>query len=126
MIIRKSIPILVETRREIYNSLNWHTRSNVWHPPTDVYETQKSIVVKMEIAGIKDEDLEVMLQENILVVSGSRSDSSERRAYHQMEIPYGKFSVGIDLPVLIDVENTQAEYKDGFLMIHLPKKVVEK
>lgn len=126
MIIKKSAPIFVETHREVYSSVSWHVRSNAWHPPTDVFETEDSIVVKMEIAGIKDEDLEVLLQENILVINGNRSDSSERRAYHQMEIPYGKFSVGIDLPVPIDTEDAKAEYKDGFLMIHLPKKAVEK
>jgi HSP20 family protein len=121
-IIRKSQPILLETRREIYNSVTWHVRSNVWRPPTDVYETEKNVVVKMEIAGMRDEDLEVVVQGNLLLISGSRSDSTERKAYHQMEIPFGKFSVGVDLPVRVNTDNATAEYKDGFLIIQFSKE----
>ena len=121
-IIRKSHPVLIETRRDVYGSVTWHVRSNVWRPPTDVYETEENLIVKMEIAGMRDEDLEVVVQDNLLLISGSRSDSIERKAYHQMEIPFGKFSVGIDLPVRVDTENATAEYKDGFLTIQLPKE----
>jgi HSP20 family protein len=121
-IVRKSQPLIVETRREIYNSIVWHVRSNTWRPPTDMYETEDHVIVKMEIAGMRDEDLEVALQDNQLSISGSRSDSAERKAYHQMEIPFGKFSVSIDLPVRVNTEDATAEYKDGFLTIQLPKE----
>lgn len=121
-IVRKSRPFVVETRREIYNSIVWHVRPNVWRPPTDVYETDESVIVKMEIAGMRDEDLEVVVQDDLLLISGSRLDSAERKAYHQMEIPFGKFSVSIDLPVRVNTDNAIAEYKDGFLTIQLPKE----
>ena len=121
-IVRKSQPLIVETRREIYNSIVWHVRSNTWRPPTDMYETEDNVIVKMEIAGMRDEDLEVALQDNQLLISGSRADSTERKAYHQMEIPFGKFSVGIELPVRVNTESATAEYKDGFLTIQLPKE----
>ncbi len=120
-IIRKSFSTLMDTHRELFNAINWHVRSSVWNPPTDIYETDEHLVVKMEIAGMRDEDLEVAVQENVLMVSGRRNDSSERRAYHQMEIPFGKFALAIDLPVLVDMEKASAEYKDGFLTISLPK-----
>jgi HSP20 family protein len=118
---RKPLSTLMETRREIFTAINWHVRSSVWNPPTDVYETDQSVVVKMEIAGMREEDLEVAIQDNILVVSGSRTDSTERRAYHQMEIPFGRFAVTVDLPALVDVEKASAKYKDGFLTINLPR-----
>ena len=121
-IIRKSQPVLIETRREMYNTVTWHVRSNIWRPPTDVYETEERLVVIVEIAGMRDEDLEVAVQDNLLLISGSRSDSVERKAYHQMEIPFGKLSVGIELPSQVDTENAIAEYKDGFLTIQLPKE----
>jgi len=111
----------METRREILTAVSWHVRSNAWKPLTDVYQTEGSLVVKMEVAGLRDEDLEITVQENVLVVIGTRPDSSERRAYHQMEIPFGKFESTIDLPLAVDVEEAQAEYKDGFLTIILPK-----
>lgn len=121
-IVRKSHPLIVETRREILSAITWRVRANVWHPPTDVYETDDFLVVKMEIAGMRDEDLEVAVQGNLLMVSGSRSDSLERKAYYQMEIPFGRFSVGIELPVPVNSENASAEYKDGFLTIQFPKE----
>jgi len=120
-IIRKTHSTLLESRREVLTAVSWHVRSNVWKPLTDVYETEGSVVVKMEIAGLRDEDLEVAVQGNFLLVSGSRLDSSERRAYHQMEIPFGKFEIVIDLPLPVDMENAGAEYKDGFLTVTLPK-----
>jgi len=120
-VIRKQQSTLMETRREAHSAVSWHVRSNVWKPLTDVYETDTSLIVKMEIAGLRDEDLEVAIQENVLLVSGIRSGMSERRAYHQMEIPYGKFEISIDMPVAVKVERSSAEYKDGFLTITLPK-----
>ncbi len=121
-IVRKVHPIIVESRREILSAITWRVRANVWHPPTDVYETEDSLVVKMEIAGMRDEDLEVAVQGSLLMVSGSRSDSLERKAYHQMEIPFGRFSVSIQLPVPVNTDHASAEYKDGFLTIQFPKE----
>lgn len=107
----------IKTTRQLRN---WQVRSNVWRPPTDVYETEESLVVKMEIAGMRDEDFEVVLQDRYLLINGSRSEKMERKAYHQMEIPFGKFSVGIEIPTSIESDDTTAEYKDGFLTITLP------
>lgn len=121
-IVRKLHPLIVESRREILSAVTWRVRANVWHPPTDVYETEDSLVVKMEIAGMRDEDLEVAVQGSLLMVSGSRSDSLERKAYHQMEIPFGRFSVSIELPVPVNTDHASAEYKDGFLTIQFPKE----
>ena len=123
-IIRKSQPILVETRREVHNILAWQVRSNVWRPPTDIYETDDGFVVKIEVAGLRDEDLEVIIESHLLLISGGRVDSSERRAYHQMEIPFGKFSLAVDLPTGVKTEGASAEYKDGFLTIQIPKEKV--
>jgi HSP20 family protein len=87
-----------------------------------VYEIEDDVIVKVELAGIRDEEIEVAVQDNQLWVSGVRSDSSEHRAYHQMEILYGKFSVIIDLPTAVNSEKAHAHYKDGFLTIQLPKE----
>jgi HSP20 family protein len=124
-IIRKSSSVLLETRRETYTAMSWFVRSNTWRPPTDVYETDENFMVKMEIAGVKEEDIEVVIQDELLLVNGIRSDSSERKSYHQMEIQFGKFSVGIELPVQVNAENAIAEYKDGFLTIQLPKEKMD-
>src|SRR5512134_1971194 len=71
-------------------------RPRAWRPPTDLYETEEFIVVRIEIAGIKEKEYTITLRDRRLVISGMRSDVSERRAYHQMEIPFGEFAVEIE------------------------------
>jgi HSP20 family protein len=120
-IVRKSSTTLLETRREILHAVSWQVRSNVWSPPTDVYETEEAYVVRVEIAGMREEDFEILLENNTLLISGSRPDLTERRAYQQMEIRFGKFSTALNLPAAVNIEQARAEYKDGFLTIVLPK-----
>ena len=120
-IVRKSSTTLLETRREILHAVSWQVRSNIWSPPTDVYETEEAYVARVEIAGMREEDFEVLLANNTLMISGSRPDHTERRAYQQMEIRFGKFSTAVNLPGTVDIEQARAEYKDGFLTIVLPK-----
>ena len=120
-IVRKSGTALMEVRRDIFHAVSWQVRSTVWSPPTDVYETDKAYIVRVEIAGMREEDFEVAVENHTLHISGSRPDSSARRAYHQMEIRFGKFSTSIGLPNPVDVEQSRAEYKDGFLIVTLSK-----
>ena len=58
-IVRKSYPSTIEVRRDILHAIHWQVRSSVWHPPTDVYETEDDFIVKVEIAGMRDEDFTV-------------------------------------------------------------------
>lgn len=120
-IVRKSVSAIAETRREILHSISWHVRSSVWSPPTDVYETEEKYVIKVEIAGMRDDDFEVAFENGILMIAGYRSDLNERRAYHQMEIRFGRFEIAVEIPISVDMEKATAEYRDGFLTIVLPK-----
>ena len=120
-IIRRSSSMLLESRREILQAIHWQISSNAWSPPTDIYEVEPGYVIKVEIAGMSEDNFEVSIEENILIITGSRPDFPERRAYHQMEIQFGKFEIAVELPAPVDVENATAGYKDGFLTIHLPR-----
>ena len=120
-VLRKSVSSIVETRREIVHAIGWPLSPNFWSPPTDVYETEAAFVVKVEVAGMRDEDFELGFDNHTLRIRGQRSDSTERRAYYQMEIRSGKFEIAVEIPTPIDAEQAIAEYKDGFLMVHLPK-----
>jgi HSP20 family protein len=120
-IVRKSFSAVTETRREARHTVSWHVRSTTWSPPTDVYETEENCVIKVEVAGMRDEDFEVGFEKNILMILGHRPDRNEKRAYHQMEIRFGHFEIAVEIPVVIDIEKAIAEYKDGFLIIMLPK-----
>jgi len=119
-IVRKSFST-IETRRDVLQTVSWHVRSSMWSPPTDVYETEDSYAVKIEIAGMRDEDFDVAFENNTLWISGYRPDRNERRAYHQMEIRFGRFELAVEIPIPVDIEKATAEYKDGFLMIVFPK-----
>lgn len=125
MIIRKQQSLLDGMKREAYETVTWHVRPKVWCPPTDVYESETGVIVRVEIAGIRDEDIEMAMQGTLLLISGVRSDSSERRAYHQMEIPFGKFSVCVELPTSAIIEDANANYKDGFLTIDFSKEKLD-
>lgn len=113
----------VETRREVLHAVGWQVqvRAGVWSPPTDVYETENDFVVRVEIAGMREEDFEIAVENNFLMISGSRSDIPERRAYQQMEIRFGKFETIVGIPASVDLEASRAEYTEGFLTISLPK-----
>lgn len=123
-VIRKSSATLLDTRREVLHAVSWQVRSHVWSPPTDEYENEETYVVLVEIAGMRDDDFEISLENNILLVSGTRPDFLERRAYQQMEIRFGKFETSVHLPGPVDIEQARAEYQDGFLTIILPKEIL--
>lgn len=95
--------------------------SRVWHPPTDVYETDTHIMVRVEVAGLCEDDFAVRLQGRDLEVAGRRHDPSSKLAYQQMEISYGAFHSDVHLPCDVDESSVRAKYENGFLLIMLPK-----
>lgn len=97
------------------------SRNRLWRPPTDMYETDDAIILRLEVAGMKEEDFSITLHERHLYICGSRSDAAERRAFHQMEIPFGQFALEVDLPAPVNPDRVEAFYRDGFLMINLTK-----
>jgi HSP20 family protein len=100
------------------------TATRLWRPPTDVFETETQVVVLMEIAGMKQKDLNVSLIDNVLVIKGDRQEKTlaHKTFYRNMEINYGMFERNIYLPEFIDPDSVKAEYKEGFLEIRLEKK----
>ena len=95
--------------------------SFAWSPPTDVYETDASFIVRMEVAGMRQSDFTIDVENNFLVISGVRMESPERRTYHQMEIRFGEFNSSVKVPAGVDVSKAEADYEDGFLNVVLPK-----
>ena len=105
--------------------MDWRimVRQRAWRPATDVFEIDDQYIVRIEIAGMREEDFSISVDHNSLIIQGTREDTKERRAYHQMEIRYGEFSTEVDLPSSIDIEKVQASYRDGFLIVTLPKSL---
>lgn len=104
-------------------SLHWHLsrHSSAWRPPTDVFETQDHILVRVEIAGMREDGFSIEIDGRHLIIRGTRQDVAEKRAYHQMEIRFGDFIIDFDLPTQINTDQVEAVYKNGFLLIQLPK-----
>jgi HSP20 family protein len=97
------------------------SQSHTWRPPTDVFETADAYVVRVEIAGMQDKDFSISLSDRLLAIRGIRPDVTVRRAYHQMEIFFGEFLSEVELPGPVVSEKTEAEYREGFLWMILPK-----
>jgi HSP20 family protein len=92
-----------------------------WHPPTDVYETDDCVVVKVEIAGMEEKDFGISLDGKRLLISGIRRDPASKLGYQQMEILYGTFETHVHLARAIEEDKIEAMYQNGFLIVHLPK-----
>lgn len=120
-VIRKSDSSVNERRRDLVHTVCWTMRSSVWSPPTDVYETEEAYIVRVEVAGMRESEFEITLEDGFLQIGGIRPDVQERRAYQQMEIRFGRFDTAIGLPEPVDADASRAEYADGFLTVTLPK-----
>lgn len=93
----------------------------IWHPPTDVYETDDCVVVKVEVAGMAEEDFSISLDGKRLVIGGVRRDPAAKLGYQQMEILYGRFEAEVHVARAIDEDRIEATYQSGFLNVRLPK-----
>lgn len=94
-----------------------------WTPALDLYEDKENFVVKVELPGMKREDIEVSLHEGSLSLSGERK-SEEKYAdaeVYRTERFFGRFQRTVTLPTPVAAEKVKAAYKDGVLTITLPK-----
>lgn len=99
-------------------------RSVAWRPLADIHESAESMTVKIELAGMSEEEIEVTLYEDALVVSGERHDDHEHGEnlhYHEAQIRYGPFRLVVLVPSPIDREAVKARYENGFLWVDLLK-----
>ncbi len=97
--------------------------ATMWIPVVDVEETKDSLVVRVEIPGMKKEDIKIQTVGEGLVISGERRHEAEEkdRYFHRVERTYGKFQRAFALPVEVEPDKAKASYKDGVLEITFPK-----
>ena len=96
--------------------------------PVEVYETPNEFVVKVELPGVKKEDVDIVIRDNYLVIKAEKKEEveEERQHVHLRERVYGKFERVIPLPPDLDTDNAKASFKDGVLEIRIPKKAATK
>ena len=97
-------------------------------PAVDVYEDEHNLVLKLEIPGVNEEDLNVSLENNLLTVSGERKFEKEEKEenFHRIERRYGSFMRTFRLPSTVDAEKVDAGYDKGLLKITIGKRAEAK
>ena len=93
-----------------------------WSPALDLYQNNDNVIVRVELPGMRKEDIEISLQDGMLTISGERkSETSEGDKAERTERYVGKFRRSISLPTQVDSNKVAATYRDGILTITLPK-----
>jgi len=100
-----------------------HWPFTAWTPPCDIYETDKEIVLKMELPEMREGDVHVTLENNLLTLRGERKfeEAVNRENYHRIEREYGEFTRNFTMPTFVEGSKVLAEFKEGMLTITLPK-----
>lgn len=102
-------------------SRQWAARPHLWRPPTDLLETEQAYVVRVEVAGMQEAELNIAIEGSEMAVYGLRQQPAEQAAYYQMEVRFGEFLSAVQLPGEVNTDGIQAAYQDGFLTVTLPK-----
>ena len=97
-------------------------------PPVDVYEDEQNLVLKLEVPGVNEEDLNVSLENDTLLIQGERKFEKEEKEenFHRIERRYGAFTRTFKLPNTLDPEKVEANYEKGILKITIGKKAEAK
>lgn len=109
---------LIRTDRRVTPS------GRLWNPAADVYRSAEGWVVKVDLAGVCTEELEVEIRDSILSIRGCRRDTHYRDGfvYQQMEITYSRFEKSIEFPSPIEGAKIRQDYRDGFLIIEVRRE----
>jgi len=96
----------------------------LWYPSADIYQTPDGWLVKVELAGVSAEEIEIDVQGNQLYIAGCRRDKScaVGMTFQQMEITYSRFEKTLEFPASIDGASIEHNFDNGLLIIHLWKK----
>lgn len=96
-------------------------------PKVNTREGKEAYHIEVELPGIKKEEVDIKVEENVLSISGERNlrDEFKEEDYHKVESYYGKFSRSFTLPERVDVENIHAESADGLLEVVIPKLKID-
>ena len=97
-------------------------------PPVDIYEDEHKIVLKLEVPGLKQEDLDIQVENSTLTVKGERKFEKEEKEenFHRIERRYGSFFRSFTVPNTVNTENVKANYDAGVLRIELEKRAEAK
>jgi len=100
-----------------------HVSSHIWSPPVDVYEDQDSVVIKIDLPGMSQEDIDIEMNNDTLTIKGERKfdDEGQRDKYVRVERQYGMFQRTFTIGIPIESDKVKATYRNGILELVLPK-----
>jgi HSP20 family protein len=112
---------LMQLTRRLHPAAGDRAQPLHWQSAVDVYRTRQDWLVKVELAGVHQEDVELVTSGRMLIVRGKRTDSSIIAEYtlHSLEIAYATFERSIELPVPLEGARISVEYHDGMLWLHV-------
>ena len=95
-----------------------------WKPDVDLNETDKSFIIKADIAGLTKKDIEINIVDDVLTISGNRNNEKDEEGdyFHYRERLKGSFSRSFNLPEIVDKDKITANFKNGILTVELEKK----
>lgn len=95
-----------------------------WTPSVDIFENKDNIVLEAELPGLKPEDVNISIENNVLTISGERKfeKKDEGDNFHRVERGYGSFTRSFTLPPTVSAENATAEFENGILHLTLAKR----
>ncbi|ADV84699.1 Hsp20/alpha crystallin family protein [Terriglobus saanensis] len=98
--------------------------SGSFTPPVDIYEDPQKLALRIEVPGIRPEDVDIRVENTTLTVRGERKFATEDKEenFHRVERRYGSFVRSFTLPQTLDTEQIKANYEHGVLTLELPKK----
>ncbi len=99
-----------------------------WVPAMDLVETTDDFVLKADLPGLREEDVSIEVEDNVLTISGERKSEHEERkeGYYRVERAFGRFSRSLTLPEGVNPEAVTANFEHGVLEIHVPKPEAKK
>ncbi len=94
-----------------------------WTPKSDVFETDESLIIQVDIPGVDAQQVDVQCEKGRVSITGERSFSANvpKRQYYRIENSYGAFERSFDLPRTVDLTRIEAKYHDGVLTLTIPK-----
>jgi HSP20 family protein len=101
----------------------WSDRECVWAPAVDMIDHDDEIVLRADLPGLDEKDIEVTVQDGTLAIRGQRKEETEEKKedYYYSERSYGAFARTLTLPATVEADKVKATFKKGVLEVHLPK-----
>jgi HSP20 family protein len=103
-------------------------RQESWLPAVDVFDTQDAVVLKAELAGMKPDDIQIEVEDNVLTIKGERKfeEKVDEERYYRVERRFGTFQRSLALPQGVKADQIEAAYDEGILTVTVPKAEQEK